>query len=99
MLEVKSYGLVQKNFMYKDISGLCTTKKYKEFRFLYIKLSLVLSSVKIQMISSFSSFLYTKISVVLTSVKRKRISSYFWIKISVIKSSVEIKRFFKHFYI
>ena len=88
-----------KIFLYETFSCFINSKNKKDFKFFYIHMLVVLSSVKIQMISSFSSFFQVKISIILTSVKRKRISRFFWIKNLVILSSIKIKRFKSFFYI
>ena len=86
-----------KIYLYEIFSCFINSKNKKDFKFFYIKMLVIFSSVKIQMISSFSSFFHVKISVVFTSVKRKRISRFFWIKNLVILSSIKIKRFYKLF--
>ena len=63
-----------RNFIYKDFSCFMYSKNTKDIKLFYIKISVVLSSVKRQRISS---FFYIKISVVLSSVKIQRISSFF----------------------
>ena len=99
VLEVKSQGLVQRHFMYKDISCFMhskntkdfkiflyedfscffISKNTKDFKFFYIKIPVVLSSVKIQRISSFSSFfLYRDFSCFNISKKTKEFKIFLY---------------------